>query len=76
MAAADLRQKLKQVVELQRSHTAGSSKQAEAVLAELRAEPSKAPSIHTAYKQSEHLRDIARSASAATRRPGSSSSSF
>eukprot|EP00966_Prymnesium_polylepis_P275615 6368123-Prymnesium_polylepis.1 len=59
LAAADLRAKLKQVVELQRSHKAGSSKQAEAILAELRAEPGKAPSIHTAYKQSEQLRDVA-----------------
>jgi hypothetical protein len=59
LAAADLRQKLKQVVDLQRSHTAGSSKKAAEILAELQAAPDKAPSIHTAYKQSEHLRDIA-----------------
>ena len=59
LAAADLRQKLKQVVELQRSHAAGSSKEAARLLAELQATPEKAPSIHTAYKQSEHLRDIA-----------------
>ena len=59
LAAADLRQKLKQVVELQRSHAAGSRKEAAEVLAELQAAPEKAPSIHTAYKQSEHLRDIA-----------------
>jgi hypothetical protein len=59
LAAADLRAKLKQVVALQRSHTAGSSKQAEAILAEFRAQPGKAPSIHTAYKQSEQLRDVA-----------------
>ena len=59
LAAADLRQKLKQVVELQRSHAKGSSKEAAELLAELQAAPNKAPSIHTAYKQSEHLRDVA-----------------
>ena len=59
LAADDLRQKLKQVVKLQRSHAKGSSKAAAEMLAELQAAPDKAPSIHTAYKQSEHLRDIA-----------------
>jgi hypothetical protein len=59
LAAADLRQKLKQVVALQRSHKVGSSKEAEAMLTELQAEAGKAPSIHTAYKQSEQLRDVA-----------------
>ena len=58
-AAADLRAKLKRVVELQRSHAAGSNAQADELLAGLRAGDGKEPSIHTIYKQSEHLRDVA-----------------
>ena len=58
-AAADLREKLKKVVDLQRSHAAGSNKEADALLEALAAGDGKAPSIHTIYKQSEHLRDVA-----------------
>ena len=58
-AAADLRDKLKQVVKLQRSHTAGSNKEAAAILESLAAGDGKAPSIHTIYKQSEHLCEVA-----------------
>jgi hypothetical protein len=59
LAAADLRQQLKQVVALQRSHKAGSTKEAEALLSRLAAGEGKAPSKHTIYKESEHLRDVA-----------------
>ena len=58
-AAADLREKLKRIVELQRSHVAGSSAQADELLAALKAGDGKEPSIHTIYKESEHLRDVA-----------------
>ena len=58
-AAADLREKLKCVVELQRSHVAGSNAQADELLAALKAGDGKEPSIHTIYKESEHLRDVA-----------------
>ena len=59
LAAADLRQKLKQVVALQRSHEAESNEGAAAILSELKAGEGKAPSIHTIYKHSEHLREVA-----------------
>ena len=58
-AAADLREKLKRILELQRSHVAGSNAQADELLAALKAGDGKEPSIHTIYKESEHLRDVA-----------------
>lgn len=59
LAAADLRAKLKQVVELQRSHKAGSNAQAKQILSGLVSGGGKAPSMNTVYKQSEQLRDVA-----------------
>jgi hypothetical protein len=59
LAAVDMRQKLKQVVGLQRSHKAGSTEAAAAVLSGLAADEGKTPSKHTIYKESEHLRDVA-----------------
>ena len=59
-AAADLRAKLKQAVQLQSSssRTAASSAEAEQIFAGLRAAAA-APSIHTAYKNSQRLREVA-----------------
>jgi hypothetical protein len=59
LAAADLRAKLKKVVELQRSHAAGSNAEADAIIAQLATADSKEPSKHTVYKESERLRDVA-----------------
>ena len=55
-----MRDKLKQVVKLQRSHAAGSNQAAEKVLQDLAAaDGKKAPSMNTVYKDAQHLRDVA-----------------
>eukprot|EP00964_Phaeocystis_antarctica_P079086 scaffold49235_cov62-Phaeocystis_antarctica.AAC.1 len=55
-----MRDKLKQVVKLQRSHAAGSNQAAEKVLQDLAAaDGKKAPSMNTIYKDAQHLRDVA-----------------
>lgn len=59
LAAADLRAKLKEVVKLQRSHAEGSTAKATAILEGLGGADPTVPSIHTVYKASEHLRDVA-----------------
>ena len=60
LAATDMRDKLKQVVKLQRSHAAGSNQAAEKVLQDLAAaDGKKAPSMNTVYKDAQHLRDVA-----------------
>jgi len=60
LAATDMRDKLKQVVKLQRSHAAGSNQAAEKVLQDLAAaDGKKAPSLNTVYKDAQRLRDVA-----------------
>ena len=58
LAAVDLRAKLKQVVELQRSHAASSNSEADAILTGLEADSTE-PSMNTVYKESQQLRDVA-----------------